>query len=297
MAESALKIPKFKIMGDALKVYNKVNGVAQEGATTQAAMMDFLQNNNDILRCFVEMLWQEQKPVVVGQLVWSPSLPNGVIAKVTQAGTLGADEPIWPSIVGSTVESGSAVLKIVLWAPETLPADGGTAALANNAEKLGGQLPAYYATATQLAAKAALLSPAFAGIPTAPTADAGTNTDQIATTKFVMTALSALSSQGKIVSYSLAQNGYCKWDIGLILQWGYYTAAVGANYTDVTTPVSFSRCFLAASIDILLAASTTWPGTTQTVWNINASTANKLRFIWAKAPIELDGAVWFGIFI
>lgn len=220
MAESALKIPKFKIMGDALKVYNKVNGVAQEGATTQAAMMDFLQNNNDILRCFVEMLWQEQKPVVVGQLIWSPSLPNGVIAKVTQAGTLGADEPIWPSIVGSTVESGSAVLKIVLWAPETLPADGGTAALANNAEKLGGQLPAYYATATQLAAKAALLSPAFAGIPTAPTADAGTNTDQIATTKFVMTALSALSSQGKIVSYSLAQNGYCKWDIGLILNSG-----------------------------------------------------------------------------
>lgn len=80
-------------------------------------------------------------------------------------------------------------------------------------------------------------------------------------------------------------------------QWGYYTAAVGAIYTDVTTPVSFSRCFLATSIDILLAASTTWPGTTQTVWNINASTANKLRFIWAKAPIELDGAVWFGIFI
>ena len=297
MAESALKIPKIKIMGDALKVYNKVNGVAQEGATTQAAMMDFLQNNNDILRCFVEMLWQEQKPVVVGQLVWSPSLPNGVIAKVTQAGTLGADEPIWPSIVGSTVESGSAVLKIVLWAPETLPADGGTAALANNAEKLGGQLPAYYATATQLAAKAALLSPAFAGIPTAPTADAGTNTDQIATTKFVMTALSALSSQGKIVSYSLAQNGYCKWDIGLILQWGYYTAAVGAIYTDVTTPLSFSKCFFATSIDILLAASTTWPGSSQTVWNINASTRNKLRFIWENAPAVPDGAVWLGIFI
>lgn len=236
MAESALKIPQFKIMGDALKVYNKVNGVAQEGATTQAAMMDFLQNNNDILRCFVEMLWQAQKPVVVGQLVWSPSLPNGVIAKVTQAGTLGADEPIWPSIVSSTVESGSAVLKIVLWAPETLPADGGTAALANNAEKLGGQLPAYYATATQLAAKAALLSPAFTGTPTAPTAAAGTNTDQIATTKFVMTALSALSSQGKIVSYSLAQNGYCKWDIGLILQWGY-----GNSESTQTFPIKFTN--------------------------------------------------------
>lgn len=238
MAESALKIPQFKIMGDALKVYNKVNGIAQEGATTQASMMDFFQNNNDILRCFVEMLWQAQKPVVVGQLVWSPSLPNGVIAKVTQAGTLGADEPIWPSIVGSTVESGSAVLKIVLWAPETLPADGGTAALANNAEKLGGQLPAYYATATQLAAKAALLSPAFTGTPTAPTAAAGTNTDQIATTKFVMTALSALSSQGKIVSYSLAQNGYCKWDIGLILQWGFTTNNNGTWALNFNTVLS-----------------------------------------------------------
>ena len=253
MAETALKIPSFKIMGDALKVYNKVNGIAQEGATTQAAMMDFFQNNNDILRCFVEMLWQAQKPVVVGQLVWSPSLPNGVVAKVTQAGTLGADEPIWPSIVGSTVESGSAILKIVLWAPETLPADGGTAALANNAEKLGGQLPAYYATATQLAAKAALLSPAFTGTPTAPTAAAGTNTDQIATTKFVMTALSALSSQGKIVSYSLAQNGYCKWDIGLILQWGdantFTTVSSSKCSANVTLPISYTSFFKAICCD------------------------------------------------
>lgn len=254
MAESALKIPKFKIMGDALKVYNKVNGVAQEGATTQAAMMDFLQNNNDILRCFVEMLWQEQKPVVVGQLIWSPSLPNGVIAKVTQAGTLGADEPIWPSIVGSTVESGSAVLKIVLWAPETLPADGGTAALANNAEKLGGQLPAYYATATQLAAKAALLSPAFAGIPTAPTADAGTNTDQLATCKFVLTALSAISSQGKIVSYSLAQNGYIKWDIGAILQWGII------SNNKAVFPIAFTAFCSAATLFIRGSGTGTWYG-------------------------------------
>lgn len=241
MAETALKIPNFKIMGDALKVYNKVNGVAQEGATTQAAMMDFMQNNNDILRCFVEMLWQAQKPVVVGQLVWSPSLPNGVIAKVTQAGTLGADEPIWPSLVGGTVENGSAVLKMVLWAPETLPADGGTAALANNAEKLGGELPSFYATATQLAAKAALLSPAFTGIPTAPTAEAGTNTDQIATCKFVLNALSAISSQGKIVSYSLAQNGYVKWDIGLILQWGYSGYAV-------KFPIAFRTVYTILSI-------------------------------------------------
>lgn len=153
-----------------------------------------------------------------------------------------------------------------------------------------------YAKTTDLDEYAKKVSPALSGTPTAPTAAKTVNNTQIATTAFVH-LLAGAANNGGIVDSLLAQNGYVKFANGLILQWGYYTAAVGAIYTDVTTPVSFSRCFFAASIDILLAASTTWPGTTQTVWNINASTANKLRFIWAKAPIELDGAVWFGIFI
>lgn len=45
---------------------------------------------------------------------------------------------------------------------------------------------------TDLAAKAALVSPALSGTPTAPTAAAGTNTTQIATTEFVGTAVAAL---------------------------------------------------------------------------------------------------------
>lgn len=44
---------------------------------------------------------------------------------------------------------------------------------------------------TDLAAKAALASPALTGTPTAPTATAGTNTTQIATTAFVGTAVAA----------------------------------------------------------------------------------------------------------
>jgi hypothetical protein len=44
---------------------------------------------------------------------------------------------------------------------------------------------------TTLDSKAPLASPAFTGTPTAPTAPNGTNTDQIATTKFVQNALSA----------------------------------------------------------------------------------------------------------
>lgn len=128
------------------------------------------------------------------------------------------------------------------------------------------------------------------------------NGDPVAAAEYA-TITDITNTNFKIYMYANnAGTGYANANIfylflGAQPQWGYYTAAVGAIYTDVTTPVSFSRCFLATSIDILLAASTTWPGTTQTVWNINASTANKLRFIWAKAPIELDGAVWFGIFI
>ncbi|MDH3001468.1 hypothetical protein A1D23_13065 [Chelonobacter oris] len=45
---------------------------------------------------------------------------------------------------------------------------------------------------TALGAKAPLASPALTGAPTAPTATAATNTDQIATTKFVKTAIAAL---------------------------------------------------------------------------------------------------------
>jgi len=49
------------------------------------------------------------------------------------------------------------------------------------------------AITTLLAAKANLASPTFTGTPTAPTASAGTNTTQIATTQFVTTALSGVA--------------------------------------------------------------------------------------------------------
>ena len=47
---------------------------------------------------------------------------------------------------------------------------------------------------TQLDAKAALASPTFTGTPAAPTATAGTNTTQVATTAFVQTALGGAAS-------------------------------------------------------------------------------------------------------
>lgn len=54
------------------------------------------------------------------------------------------------------------------------------------------QLVSYLTTATATATYAPLTSPTLTGVPTAPTATAGTNSTQIATTAFVSTAVSAL---------------------------------------------------------------------------------------------------------
>ena len=52
---------------------------------------------------------------------------------------------------------------------------------------------------------ALLSSPSFTGTPTAPTATAGTNTTQIATTSFVQSAVSGGSANGKIFQFSLSK--------------------------------------------------------------------------------------------
>ena len=57
---------------------------------------------------------------------------------------------------------------------------------------------------TALSSKAPLASPALSGTPTAPTASAGTNTTQLATTAFVNTAVSS-SSGGTTIIVSSTQ--------------------------------------------------------------------------------------------
>lgn len=54
--------------------------------------------------------------------------------------------------------------------------------------------PSDYASAASVNGKANIASPTFTGVPTAPTASAGTNTTQIASTAFVMTGLNLKAS-------------------------------------------------------------------------------------------------------
>jgi len=68
------------------------------------------------------------------------------------------------------------------------------AGLATTAVELGYVTGVTSAIQTQLGAKAALASPTFTGTPLAPTATAGTNTTQIATTAFVLANVSAAAS-------------------------------------------------------------------------------------------------------
>lgn len=61
-----------------------------------------------------------------------------------------------------------------------------------DAATLEGHSASYFATATDLSTKAAIDSQTFTGTPKAPTAVAGTNTTQIATTAFVRSEVAAL---------------------------------------------------------------------------------------------------------
>jgi hypothetical protein len=60
--------------------------------------------------------------------------------------------------------------------------------------------------ATAIATKADLLSPTFTGTPLAPTATAGTNTTQLATTAFVQAAMTALFPVGAIYTAVVSTN-------------------------------------------------------------------------------------------
>lgn len=96
-----------------------------------------------------------------------------------------------------------------------------------------------------LALFAKLESPILSGIPKAPTATKGTNSNQIATMAALLVALGDYTktvnlpaNAGGIIAGSLAQNGWVKFANGLILQWGL--TQTGYNLVN-SFPISFSE--------------------------------------------------------
>lgn len=238
MADIA-KVKAFMTLTEAFLQYAQKDGVANPSATTNQMMQDLFKNWSDTIFMMVQSFWQPDRQYALNDTCQSPSMPANTIAICTKAGTSGSSEPTWPSLINGSVEDNGVTWKLIEAYPQELPAKGGTADTASNALKLNGQAASYYATAANLNLKAPLASPTFTGTPKAPTAAAGTNNTQIATTAFVANAIAAISSQGKIVAYNLAQNGYVKWDIGLILQWGIYNGQTNQSIA-VTYPISFS---------------------------------------------------------
>lgn len=145
-----LKMQAFQEFTEAYKQYSTVGGVANPAATTHQMMQALFDNWSATMYRMIQLYWQPKHEYKVGGVVWTATLPAGTIAKCTKAGVTAEAEPAWPKIVGGTATDGSVEWKLVVMCPEELPAKGGTADLAKNAEKLGGHLPAYFAVADEV---------------------------------------------------------------------------------------------------------------------------------------------------
>ena len=122
------------------------------------AVKNVIANANDLAHNYL----QQGKQYVAGDIVYSKNLNKGCYLVCTQGGATGDSEPqLINKNVGETVTDGA-----VTWTVQKV----------SNDLSLGGNLPEVFAL---------LNSPSFSGTPTAPTAAAGTNTDQIASCAFV----------------------------------------------------------------------------------------------------------------
>lgn len=137
-----------------------------------------------------------------------------------------ADVHARPTQASVTAEISSAVNGLVDAAPATLDT------LNELAAALGDDANFASTVTTALAGKAPVVSPVFTGTPEAPTATAGTNTTQLATTAFVQTAV---APKANIASPTFTGTPAAP------------TAAVGTNTTQIAT-TAFVNAEIAADI-------------------------------------------------
>jgi hypothetical protein len=113
-----------------------------------------------------------------------------------------------------------------------------------------------YATTSALASKAPLASPTFTGVPVAPTATAGTNTTQLATTAFVTAA--TVAAAGDTLPTQTGNTGKYLTTDGSTTSWA--AVASGSSYTIGTN---------LQAVDTI--TSVTWPASPELVTRIDGS--------------------------
>lgn len=106
-----MEVPKF-IKGVA-KYFTYASDSGETTPTTQADLQELMKNNNTILECLVDGLWQAEKEMKLNQIIRSPNMPANTVAKVTSVGVTGTTEPEWPETVEATVSDGSVTFTML----------------------------------------------------------------------------------------------------------------------------------------------------------------------------------------
>lgn len=110
---SDLEMKALVKFGEEYKQYATVNGQANPSATTHQQMQKLFGNWSDMLERLVANMWQPNTAYELNQVVWTPSMPANMVAICTNAGSSGAAEPSWPTIVNDTVTDGAVVWSMV----------------------------------------------------------------------------------------------------------------------------------------------------------------------------------------
>lgn len=243
-----MEIPKF-IKGVA-KYFTYASDSSETTPTTQADLQELMKNNNTILECLVDGLWQPEKEMQLGQIVRSPNMPANTVAKVTSVGVTGTTEPEWPETVEATVSDGSVTFTMVTNIINSYTKTEIDAKMEDKADLVDGKVPTNQLPEmdyvpktgdTTIKGKLSVESPAE-----------DSNNNEVATTSWVKTLIekyiidNILSICG--VTYLLEQNGYVR--IGILrnftVQWG--KIAIGS--TTVTYPLPYETYSLPVTVGL-----------------------------------------------
>jgi hypothetical protein len=137
--------------------------------------------------------------------------------------------------------------------------------------------PVSTAQQTALNLKANLASPALTGTPTAPTAPAGTNTTQIATTAWVNSSLNNQSNSSYTISGGTITQ-YCNYFGPILICVGTYKRTTAASIQDtITFPKAFSNNLYGLSLSFGKDSASWQPNQYPAVINARSATGFTIR--------------------